>query len=514
MRHLSKTEGKVYLVGAGPGDAGLITVRGVELLREADCVVYDRLVNPDLLRYAPEDAEIIYTPKRVGGKTFTQQEINDLLIQKVSQGKTVVRLKGGDPFVFGRGSEEATVLSRAGVDFELVPGITAGIASAEYAGIIISDRRFSSQVVFVTGREAAGKTETNIDWEWLSKFNGTIVFYMGVGNLTFIVSRLIGNGMAGDTPAAMVANATLANQRVLRCSLESLPEGSKDVGMKPPAIIIIGEVAREDLHLDWLKKKALFGRRIVVTRDKKGNRDFAAKISRKGGEAICFETITIQPLTAGNQFLKTVSRLSEYNWVVFTSAKGVEIFFDWLNSLGRDARALSSARIAVIGDRTAEKLVEFGIKADFVPREFTSEQLGKGLLGFDNLRGKKVLLLRSRQASSELVEILKKGGAEVAETPLYAVKPRRSDADALKEQIQSKEIDWVTFASPSEARSFFEQVNKDLLKSGRVKIASIGPVTSKQLRELDLNVDMEARVHTLNGLLEELETFVNAGGEQ
>ncbi len=512
MKQVRKRKGKVYLVGAGPGDVGLITLRGVELLKAADCVIYDRLVNPAVLRYVREEAEIIYTPKRTGAETFKQERINELLVQKAAEVETVVRLKGGDPCIFGRGTEEAAALAEAGVDFEIVPGITAGIAAAEYAGIILSDRRYSSQVVFVTGREAEDKGQSGIDWKWLAKFDGTIVFYMGVGNLGFIAERLIENGMSEDKPAAVISEATLPSQKVVRSSLEALPGESRAAGIQPPAIIIIGEAARGDLRLDWFESKALFGQRIVVTRDGTGNLDFAAKINKRGGAAVCFETIFIKPSTSSSQFLKAVSQLSEYDWIVFTSAKGVRIFFDWLCSLGKDGRVFGSARMAVIGNRTAEKLAEFGIKADFVPGSFTSSQLGKGLLGFANREGRKMLLLRSEQASAELAEILQKGGAEVTETSVYTVEPRRSDADSLKDKIKSNEIDWVTFASPSSVRSFFDQVDKDLIDSSEVKVASIGPVTSGQLKTLGVKVDLEASVHNIEGLLEGIESFVKPDG--
>jgi uroporphyrinogen III methyltransferase/synthase len=310
-------KGFVYLVGAGPGRADLITVRGAELLESADCIIYDKLANPVLLRYAGPNAEIVHVPKRIGKGSFTQQEINKLLIEKASNGKTVVRLKGGDPCIFGRGAEEAELLADAGIDFEIVPGVTAAIAAAEYSGIMFTHRDYSSQVVFITGHEAEGKKDTNIDWRLLAKFPGTIVFYMAMGNLDFIIDQLIKNGMDQETPAAIVTNATFPTQRALCTSLRRLSEQCKQQNIGPPAIVIIGAGADSDDRLNWFMKKPLFGRNIVVTRDHRGNADVAAKIIRRGANPIEFATIKIKPLTGGNKFLQTLAKLAEYDWIIF-----------------------------------------------------------------------------------------------------------------------------------------------------------------------------------------------------
>jgi len=499
------TKGFVYLVGAGPGRADLITVRGAEVLKKADCIIYDKLANPALLRFAPKDAEIIPVPKRVGPGSFTQQEINEVLIEKAAEGKSVVRLKGGDPCIFGRCTEEAVLCAEAGIDFEIVPGVTAGIAAGDYTGIILTDREYSSQVVFVTGHEAEGKQKSSIDWDLLARFRGTIVFYMAVGNLGFIAKQLMDNGMAGATPAAVVADATFPTQRVVKAPLAAISDTCKRQEIEPPAVVVIGAAADSDMRLNWFMKKPLFGKTIVVTRDVQGNARFAAKIIQQGGSPIEFPTIEIRPLTRANEFLRALAKFSEYDWVIFTSANGVLIFFDCLCELGKDGRVFGSAKVAAIGSETAAKLAEFGIKADFVPDVFTGEELGKQLLKAENLRAKAVLLLRSRLASEELPELLRQGGAKVDDVPVYDIVTVTGRSARLVEKIAQGKIDWLTFASPSSAKAFFEHIPPDSVSSSSVKVASIGPVTSEQLRKLDVSVDVESSEHTIDGLLEAIE---------
>jgi uroporphyrinogen III methyltransferase/synthase len=498
-------KGFVYLVGAGPGRADLITVRGAEVLRVADCVIYDKLANPALLQFARKDAEIIHVPKRIGEGSCTQDEINKVLVDKALAGKTVVRLKGGDPCIFGRVAEELAVLIEAGVDFEIVPGVTAAVAVSSYTGIMLTDRQYSSQVTFVTGREAEGKEDTNIDWEVLARFPGTIVFYMGMGTLESTARQLIENGKPADTPAAVISNVTFPTQRVVRVPLERINETCEKQKIKPPAIVVIGDAAASDMRFDWFTKRPLFGRSIVITRDAAGNANFAAKIIQRGGNPLEFETIRIKPLTNSNDFLRTLTRIGQYDWVIFTSGNGVSVFFDALKSLGKDARAFGSAKIAAIGSGTAEQLGWFGIKADFVPDVFTGKELGKQLIGFVNLRNKKVLLLRSELASNELVEILVEAGAQVNNVVIYTAVAVKSDSAWLADGIRDGSINWLTFASPSSVDGFFEQIGADTVNSGNVKVASIGPVTSERLKERGIKIDVTAKKHTLDGLLDAVE---------
>jgi len=498
-------EAKVYLVGAGPGDPDLITVHGAELLRQADCIIYDKLANPALLKFARKDAEVIHVPKRIGNRSFTQDDINKLLLEKASAGKTVVRLKGGDPCIFARGGEEARLLADAGIDFEIVPGITAAIAAAEYSGILLTDRDYSSQVVFITGQEAPDKRKSNIDWPLLAKFPGTIVFYMAMGNLDFIVKQLIKNGMAKDTPAAVITDATFPSQRIVKSSLTQIAAKCTQKSIEPPAIVIIGTAADSDPRLNWFMNQPLFGKNIAVTRDAPGNADFAAKIIRKGGNPIDFPTIKIKSLTHTNNFVQALAKIPEFNWLIFTSKNGVTVFFDALHSLNKDARVFGSAKIASMGSKTADELSGFGVKPDFVPTVFTSAELGKQLIRFTNLQGKKVLLLRSELASQELVNLLEKAGAEVHDVPLYTIEKQIPGSAELTEKIKKGQIHWLTFASPSSSRIFFEHVSPDIVNLSDVRVASIGPVTSELLRNLGVKIDLEAAVHTIDGLLSAIE---------
>jgi len=498
-------KGFVYLVGAGPGRADLITVHGAEVLKEADCVIYDKLANPALLKFTGKDAEIIHVPKRIGKGSATQEQINKLLVEKASGGKTVVRLKGGDPCIFGRVAEELVVLAEAGIDFEIVPGVTAAVAVSSYTGIMLTDREYSSQVVFVTGREAEGKQDSNIDWSLLAKFSGTIVFYMGVGNLDFIAKRLIENGMNKETPAAVIQNVTFPSQKIVKAPLDQISYQCEQQGIEPPAIIVIGAAADSDARLEWFSKKPLFGKNIVVTRDVVGNADFAAKVINCGGNPQEFATIKIKPLTHKNEFVRALAKINSYDWIIFTSGNGVAIFFEALQDLGKDARIFSSSKIAAIGDRTAAKLNEFGIKADFVPSVFTSEQLGKQLPGFANLKNKKILLLRSELASNELVELLTEAGAEVDNVSVYTAEEEKGESSWLVEEISKGIVHWLTFTSPSSVDGFFNQVPCDLVNKSKAKVASIGPVTTERLKELGVAVDVTATEHTIDGLLDAIE---------
>ena len=483
----------------------MISVRGAEVLKRADCIIYDKLANPALLRFARADAEIIHVPKRTGGASVTQEEINKLLLEKTSGGRTVVRLKGGDPCIFGRVAEELAVLIEKGIDFEIVPGITAGIAVAAYAGIILTDRQYSSQVVFVTGHEADRKQKSNIDWRLLAKFNGTIVFYMGIGNLDYITEQLMGNGMVADTHTAVIADATLPTQKVVKAPLGDINQKCQQAEIEPPAIVIIGAAADSSTRLNWFMKKPLFGKNIVVTRDTVGNADFAAKIISRAGNPLKFATIKIKPLTETNELLGTLAKITDYDWIIFTSGNGVTTFFESLQGLGKDARVFGPSKIAAIGNGTAAKLSEFGISADFVPSVFTSKELGRQLIGYTNLQNKKVLLLRSKIASYDIVELLDKAGAEVQNVAVYTTVEQKIQSEWLIEEISKARIDWLTFASPSSANGFFEQIRSDLVNSGNVKIASIGPVTSERLKTLGVRIDVTSTDHTLDGLLDAIE---------
>jgi len=500
-----KKNSMVYLVGAGPGRADLITIRARELIACADCIICDRLANPELLKLARPDAEIIHVPKRLGDRPYTQDEVNNLIVEKAAQHKTVIRLKGGDPCLFARAAEELGTLADNGIDFEVVPGVTAASAAAACAGVLLTDRTLSSQVVFVTGREADKKSESSIDFEWLARFSGTIVIYMGVGSLEHLVDRLIQNGVEPQTPVAVVADATLPTQKLVKATLGRIALECKDRQIEAPAIIIIGPAAGGDPRFNWLAARPLFGKTVVVTRDEDGNTEFAREIAARGGRAIEFATIRIKPLTDKNPCLHALAKFAEYDWVIFTSKNGVQIFFALLEALGKDARVFASARVAAIGPQTAKALMRFGIKSDFVPDVFTGKELAGQLARFTNIGGKKILLLRSRGASEDLPQLLRGARAVVDDVAIYQAIPVRSDAEKLKEDINAGRIQWLTFASPSAADSFFQQLRPELVNSSKAKVASIGPVTSERLRKLGVNVDIEASEHTIAGLIKAIE---------
>lgn len=503
-------KGFVYLVGAGPGRPDLITLRGAELIKLADCIICDKLANPALLKGARPDVEIINVPKRIGPGSFTQDQVNEVLREKALEGKTVVRLKGGDPCIFGRCTEEAVLLNEAGVGFEIVPGITAAIAGSEYSGIMLTDRRYSSQVAFITGREAEGKQDTNIDWDVLARFPGTLVFYMGIGRLPVISEQLMANGRDAETPVALLANATFPNQRLVRAPLNRIVETCQQEQIEPPALIIVGAAAEGDDGLNWFMRRPLFGKTIVSTRDEAGNAEFAQRIVDRGGTPVEFPTIAIKPMTDGNAFVRALAQLADYDWVIFTSPNGVRVFFDAMAALGKDARVFASNRLATLGAKTAESLAGYGIKADFVPTVFTGRELGTQLVALANLNGKQVLLLRSELATKDLVEVLQQAGADVQDVPLYTAVPQTGDAAALGEQLGQGNIDWLTFASPSAVRNFFERIPAEQVNAGSAKVASIGPVTSAQLEHLGVRVDLTAAEHTTDGLLDAIEQTESA----
>ena len=499
------TAGRVYLVGAGPGRIDLITLRGLELLKRADCVIYDKLANPALLRYTKSDAELIAAPKRIGGESFTQQQINKLLVEKAGEHSEIVRLKGGDPYIFGRGTEEAKWLADNGIYFEVVPGVTAAIAASAYAGIALTDRDFSSQVAFITGHEAEGKQQSSIDWENLAHFGGTLCFYMAMENFDFIVEQLTSKGISPDTPAAVITDATQPTQKTVKATLATIAGECKKQKIGPPAIIVIGSTAKGDSRLEWLAKQPLFGKTLVITRDAEGNAELADKIAAKMGLVIELPVTKLKPLTDSTAFLKTLSEIKAYDWVIFTSATGVEQVFGFLIKLNKGARILGSAKIAAIGRGTASQLAKFGIRADFVPTTFTSRILAKELIETAQLRGRKVLLLRSKLASDELPGMLSKAGAVVTNVPVYTQEKNLCDLGNLSEMLAEKRVDWIIFASPFSATCFYEQVPVEFVKSSNAKVASIGPVTTKRLTELGVQVVLEPAEHTIDGLLSAIE---------
>ena len=499
---------KVYLVGAGPGDPSLLTLRAVELIGQADCVVYDGLVAPQILRHARPEAELISVRKRTGDSPVDQQDIHQILLDRIGQGKTIVRLKGGDPGLFGRSAEEVALCLENQVPFEIIPGITSALAAADYCGIFLTDRDASSQLMFVTGQEAADKTDSRLDFENMAAFGGTIVFYMAMTRLDLITGTLIRHGKDSSMPVAVVQYASTPRQRLLLSNLQDVAEQCRREGIEAPAIVIIGPTARTDARKNWFMRRPLFGKRIVITRDRTGNDSFGAMLSAQGAEPIPFDTIRIIDRTEDAEVQQTLAKVSDFDWIFFTSANGVRHVFAALARMNRDARALAGPKIACIGSESAACLAGFGVVADFVPTRYTSRALVEELSQRESFAGKTVVLLRSGIAPDDLPKALSQLGGIVTDSPVYTVESSRKDPSDLLSRLDKNKIDWITFTSSSTVRSFFEQIPLDRVQASTVRIASIGPETTRQLQALSSWIDVEASRHTMEGLIEALMEYV------
>ena len=491
--------GKVYLVGAGPGDPALITVRGLELLRQADAVVYDALAPRSLLEEAPAGAETVDVGKRGGRHTREQDEINTLLVALARQGKQVVRLKGGDPFVFGRGVEEALALAEADVAFEIVPGVTAAVAAAGCAGIPLTRRGTSSSVCFVTGHEDPTKRVTHVHWDRVAHAAQTIVVYMGVAHLREIAEGLRQGGLAASTPAAVVRWGATARQVAVQATLGDIAD--KASAVESPALLVVGELVSLRGRLRWFEKRPLFGKCILVTRPRGQSRELVARLRGLGAEVLCAPVIRLEPLADFSELDRAIGQLAEFDWIVFTSVNGVRHFFERLDAVGRDARALAGCRVAAIGPVTACALAGRGIRADAVPDAFRSDRIAPTLAALGPLAGSRVLLPRADIAPPDLATALESCGAHCRSVAAYRTVALGSLPDDVLERLADGEVDIVTFTSVSTVRAFLGALGGErhaLLD--RVCIASIGPVTSCGARDLGLRVAIEAENHTAAGL--------------
>jgi uroporphyrinogen III methyltransferase/synthase len=480
----------VYLVGAGPGDPGLMTARGLELIARADVIVYDRLIPATALDGARPDAELIYAGKEAGAPSVSQEDIQAWLVTHGAAGRTVVRLKGGDPFVFGRGGEEAEALREAGLAFEVVPGITAGVAACAYAGIPVTHREAASAVAFVTGHEDPAKPDSALDWGALAAFPGTLVVYMGVRQLPQISERLIAGGRVVSEPAAVIERGTLPGQRVVTGTLATIPTVAAQAGIRAPAISLFGPAAALRRNLAWFEARPLSGLTIAVTRARAQASGLAAQLRELGAEAVPTPAIRIEPL------LGPAPELERYDLVCLTSPNGVRQLFERLHAAGRDARSFGRARVAAIGPGTAAALREHGLIADVVPERFVAEGLVEALADVPVSRA---LVARAAEARDVLPDALRERGAEVDVVALY-----ETVADPLSpaELEQVSRADYVTFTSSSTVRFFFAAAGDSL--SERTRLASIGPVTSDTLREHGREPDLEATRHDIEGLIEAL----------
>ncbi len=496
----------IFLVGSGPGDPGLFTLKGLRCLGEADAVVYDRLAPASLLRQARPDAELFYVGKKPGDdQAMKQEEINALLVELGLAGKTVVRLKGGDPYVFGRGGEEAIALVQAGIPFEVVPGVTSGIAAPAYAGIPVTHRGVSTSVAFVTGHEDPTKGRSDVDWRRIADAADTLVLYMGVGRLREISDGLVEAGRSADTPAAVVRWGTVPVQRTVAGTLEDIADRVAEANLRPPAIIVIGDVvALREGGLDWYERRPLFGRRVVVTRARAQAGELSGALERLGAEVLEFPTIEVRPPDDFGPLDAAIRELDTLDWLIFTSVNGVDAFVRRLDHHGLDLRAVPrDARVAAIGPATAERVEGAGLRVDVVPREFRAEALVEDLTAGE-LAGKRVLIPRARVAREVLPERLREAGAEVVVPPAYESVPSEAGKQDLARRLEDGGLDCVTFTASSTVENFVgafgEEEARRLLAGTRV--ACIGPITADTARGHGIRVDAEAREYTIPGLVE------------
>ncbi len=493
---MSARAGVVYLVGAGPGDPGLLTARALELIATADVILHDRLVPPGALDGARADAELVYGGKQPGDASQSQRDIEELMVARARSGRSVVRLKGGDPFVFGRGGEEAEALADAGIPFEVVPGVTAAVGAAAYAGIPLTHRDDASAVAFVTGHEDADKPDSALDWEALARFPGTLVLYMGVKRLGEIAERLISAGRDPDEPAATLERGTLPGQRTVAASLRDLPSEAERAGLRPPAVTVIGPVAARREAIAWLERRPLHGLRIVVTRARAQASGLAKTLRDLGADVVELPAIRIVPRIDSAEARRAVDEIHSYALICLTSANGVELLFEALAAAGRDARALANATIAAIGPGTARALRERGVIPDVVPERSVVEALVEALAEVE-VANRPVLVARAAEARDVLPDALREREAEVDVVALYETVAEDPDPEAV---AAARDADYLTFTSSSTVRNFVAAVGEDLPRDARV--VSIGPVTSQAARDAGLEVHVEAERHDVDGLVE------------
>ncbi len=488
---------QVYLVGAGPGDAGLITLKGVEALGRADVVIYDFLANERLLEHAKDGAEKIYVGKKGRFRHIQQDEITRLIIEYAKKGKRVVRLKGGDPFIFGRGAEEALALAEEGITFEVVPGVTSAIAVPAYAGIPLTHRDYASSVTFLTGQEGEGKRAKKL-WEELSIKDGTLVILMGWKRLGEITSKLIEEGRPSNTPVAVIRWGTIPKQQCVEGTLSDIADKVEREGIKPPVIIVVGEIVGLRKKLNWYETKPLFGRRILVTRTQEQAGRFARLLEGMGAEVISFPTIKITKPVTWQPLDRAIKRLSHYDYVIFTSVNGVRFFFDRLYSLGYDVRSLGGAKLCAIGPATEKALNERGFNVDIVPAEYRAEGI-LSALGRRRVRGRRFLLPRAEKAREVLPEEIRRLGGSIDVVPAYRTVRPRKEAASLREFLKTEKVDVITFTSSSTVKNFVSAFRKgeleELLKD--VKVACIGPITEDTARTLGLEVHIVPAEYTI-----------------
>ncbi len=500
----AQAEGICYLAGAGPGDLGLVTLKVKEVVQAAEVIVYDYLSNPEILAWAPAGVEIIYAGKKAGQHTLKQEEIDALLVEKTRAGKRVVRLKGGDPFLFGRGGEEAEALAAAGLRFEIIPGVTSAIAAPAYAGIPVTHRDFAAQLTIFTGHEDPAKTESSLDFRQLATAPGSKIMLMGVERIGVITGRFIENGAAPQTPVALVRWGTTGRQQTLRGTLADIAKKVEDVGFKAPAVAVIGDVVGLRDRLNWFETRPLFGKRIVVTRTRRQAGGLTAELRKLGADVFELPTIRIEPPKELLEFGELVQDAHRYDWLVFTSPNGVTAFFEMFYKLFSDAREIGGVRIAAIGPATAARVRDFRLHVDLQPEEFVAEGVIRAFQKDGSVENLKILLVRAEQARDVLPKELARLGAIVDEAVAYRTVPETDDVSGAQDRFREEGADLITFTSSSTVENFLAL--KLPWPSG-LKTASIGPITSKTMRENGLKVDVEAKQYDIPGLTQAVRKF-------
>ena len=492
----------VYLVGSGPGDPGLITVKGLECIKKADVIVYDYLVNSVLLRNARKDVELIYVGKKGNQHTMEQDDINQLLVDKANKNKIVTRLKGGDPYVFGRGGEEAIVLRENNILFEVVPGITAAIASPNYAGIPVTHRTCTSTFGLITGHEDPTKDQSDVDWEKLSTGLGTLTFYMGIKNLPNIVNQLVKHGRSADTPVAVIRWGTTTHQETVTGTLSTIVEIAKDI--KPPAITIVGEVVNLRDQLNWFESRPLFGKTIIVTRSRDQASVFSDQLIELGANVLEYPTINITDPDDFGPLDRELENLGSTDWLIFTSVNGVDAFFNRIFELGRDVRDLTGVKICSIGPSTTERIKGFHVSIDCQPPKYVAESVVEALKKVEEIKGKRFLMPRTDIARSYIPQELEKLGAEVSDIVAYKTVLATDGDNIVLDKLKDGEVDIVTFTSASTVKNFVKIIGEDNLSSfkNNVQFASIGPITNESAKEMDIEISIKAEEYTIPGLVQ------------
>ena len=497
----------VYLVGAGPGDVGLLTLRGAELLRRAEVVIYDALVNTELLRLAPAGAELIFGGKHAKEHTLTQEQINALLIAKASAGKCVVRLKGGDPTIFGRAGEEGEALAAAGIAFEIVPGVSSFVAAPTYAGIPVTHREHSSKLSIITGHEDPTKPEATIDWAQVAKEPGTKVVMMGTARMGQIAEQLIAGGMKSETPVAMIHAGTTGHQQSIVGTLKTIGDVAAKANLQPPTVAVIGDVVKLRSKLNWFENRPLFGTRIVVTRAREQAAEFVSALQDRGADVVTIPVIKIAPPTNMDALADVFLDLGTYDWLVFTSANGVNEFFRYFFAGFQDLRAIGNVRIAAVGPGTATRIKELHLRVDVMPEENLGVKIAKAMNKHEDIENLKVCLLRAEDANPDLFTALNEFRAIVDDIAVYKTVAETEDVTGAGARLLEEGADWITFTSGSTVEKFHERFDlpKLVAKFPQLKLATIGPETSKALAVLGLKPTVEAKVHTTEGLLKAID---------